>query len=138
MNDSIEIKDLGIFTAKSSGETSLIVKPHKVIAPPLVRKLIGQSPHVWVTGSAASYLAGRTSSPPRDYDIVCTDINEYHLMISLLTGAYPIQFNTFGGPKITLPDISIDFWFDDLGRLLIRSAVTEAYNFVTNKYWSVR
>lgn len=83
----------------------------------------------WLVGSSISnILEGKT---PKDYDIIIKDVN--HIATYSYIRQFPIEFNSFGGFRVKIDDLSIDVWIEELDHfLLVANGFTYAYNFRKN------
>lgn len=72
-----------------------------------------------VGGSCNSILNGNI---PKDYDIIIPDRELYHrLLIFLGNEEYTMTLNTFGGCKVTIDDIEVDLWCEELSHFLLNA-----------------
>jgi hypothetical protein len=106
--------------------------------PVLVRRLISASPNIWATGSSAAFLAGETTTPPRDYDLFVTDIHTWNWVLQFLEESkYVTERNILAGFKVKLPEgVELDIWYDTLERRMLSPYTKALFCFVHNRYWT--
>lgn len=97
--------------------------------PNEIRDILSIS-HGWLVGSSIKSLL--EDSPVNDYDIII--VPEYYNASYSYLRQHNIGFNSFGGLAVTIGDIKIDMWIQDLSSFIMAADnFSYAYNFSKNR-----
>lgn len=88
----------------------------------------------WLVGSAPEKVSNKET--PNDYDIIVPNRDKFLTSIQVLSKDYPTSytFNTYGGVKFQVDDLSVDIWCETLeSAIRTHRHIPYAYNMKINK-----
>ena len=85
----------------------------------------------WLVGNSIKDIID--CNTPKDYDIIIPNRELFQVITKNWTNSYTFKINTFGGIKITIGEIVIDFWCEELSHFLsTANKVSYLYNLKHN------